>query len=96
LKVRKLNDVSDEYTQKMKKLRANIDVLDATARTFRKRMKVADEMVVVKETKCCGIAKHPMERDIRKMILDGNQGTFRRVCFKIIQSHSPRKYQPSR
>jgi chorismate mutase len=44
LKVRKLNDVSDEYTQKMKKLRANIDVLDATARTFRKRMKVADEI----------------------------------------------------
>jgi hypothetical protein len=27
---RKIDDVSDDFTQKMKKLRANIDVLDAT------------------------------------------------------------------
>jgi hypothetical protein len=29
LKVRKVDDMSTEFTQKMKKLRANIDVLDA-------------------------------------------------------------------
>jgi chorismate mutase len=30
LKVRELNDVSDEYTKRWSKLRANIDVLDAS------------------------------------------------------------------
>jgi chorismate mutase len=30
LKVRKVDDMSTEFTQKMKKLRANIDVLDAS------------------------------------------------------------------
>jgi chorismate mutase len=45
LKVSKIDDVSDEFTQKMKKLRANIDVLDATLlELLGKRMKVADEI----------------------------------------------------
>jgi chorismate mutase len=82
LKVRKLNDVSDEYTQKMKKLRANIDVLDATLlELLGKRMKVADEIGGGESGQCCGIAKHPMERDIRKMILDGKPKDFQKSLF---------------
>jgi len=50
LRVRKQNDASDEYTQKMTKLRANIDVLDANLLDLLgKRMKVADEIGLVKK-----------------------------------------------
>jgi chorismate mutase len=49
--------MSDEYTQKMKKLRANIDVLDAT-RSF-VRMKVADEIGGVKKAPMLRYCKTP-------------------------------------
>jgi hypothetical protein len=58
------------------------------------KRKVADE-IGGEERANVAVLQKPMERNIRKMILMGNQRTFRRVCFKIIQSHS-RKYQPSR
>jgi hypothetical protein len=35
-------------------------------------MKVADE-IGVESGQCCGIAKHPMERDIRENDFGGNQ-----------------------
>jgi chorismate mutase len=41
--------MSTEFTQKMKKLRANIDVLDASLLVCGKRMKVADEIGLVKK-----------------------------------------------
>ena len=73
LKVRKLNDVSDEYTHKMKKLRANIDVLDATLlELLGKRMKVADEIGVVKKAANVAVLQNTRWNEILgKMILDG-------------------------
>jgi chorismate mutase len=49
--------ISDEYTQKMKKLRANIDVLDATLLELLGKRKVADEIGGGRKGQCCGIAK---------------------------------------
>jgi chorismate mutase len=42
-----VDDMSTEFTQKMKKLRANIDVLDASLLDLL-RMKVADEIGLLK------------------------------------------------
>jgi hypothetical protein len=55
-------------------------------------MKVADEIGVVKKAANVAVLQNTDGTKFRKMILMGNQRTFRRVCFKIIQSHSPRKY----
>ena len=50
LKVRNVNDSSDEFASKMTKLRANIDVLDSNLLDLLgKRMKVADEIGQVKK-----------------------------------------------
>ncbi|MEG0852020.1 MAG: bifunctional 3-deoxy-7-phosphoheptulonate synthase/chorismate mutase type II, partial [Flavobacterium sp.] len=50
LTIRKTDDTTDEYSQKMTKLRANIDVLDANLlELLGKRMKVADEIGQVKK-----------------------------------------------
>jgi chorismate mutase len=73
LKVRNLDDVSDEFTNKMKKLRANIDVLDATlVELLGKRMKVADEIGQVKKEANVAILQNTRWNEILgKMILDG-------------------------
>jgi chorismate mutase len=50
LTIRKTDDTTDEYSSKMTKLRANIDVLDANLlELIGKRMKVADEIGQVKK-----------------------------------------------
>ena len=75
LKVRKLDDVSDEFTHKMKKLRANIDVLDATlVELLGKRMKVADEIGQVKKEANVAVLQNTRWNEILgKMILDGEK-----------------------
>jgi len=75
LKVRKLDDVSDEFTLKMKKLRANIDVLDATlVELLGKRMKVADEIGQVKKEANVAVLQNTRWNEILgKMILDGEK-----------------------
>ena len=75
LKVRKVNDVSDEFTQKMTKLRANIDVLDATLLDLLgKRMKVADEIGQVKKGANVAVLQNNRWNEILgKMILEGEK-----------------------
>ena len=75
LKVRKLDDMSDEFTLKMKKLRANIDVLDATlVELLGKRMKVADEIGQVKKEANVAVLQNTRWNEILgKMILDGEK-----------------------
>jgi hypothetical protein len=64
LKVRKLNDVSDEYTQKMKNYELTLTFRCYFAGALGK--KVADEIGCSEESsQCCGIAKQPMERNFR-------------------------------
>ncbi len=75
LKVRKVNDVSDEFTGKMAKLRANIDVLDATLlELLGKRMKVADEIGQVKKDANVAVLQNNRWNEILgKMILEGEK-----------------------
>ena len=73
LRVRKHDDASDEYTQKMKKLRANIDVLDGNLLDLLgKRMKVADEIGQVKKDANVAVLQNTRWNEILgKMILEG-------------------------
>jgi chorismate mutase len=75
LKVRKHDDASDEFTNKMTKLRANIDVLDANLlELLGKRMKVADEIGQVKKDANVAVLQNNRWNEIQeKMILEGGK-----------------------
>jgi chorismate mutase len=89
LKVRKIDDVSDDFTQKMKKLRANIDVLDATLlELLGKRMKVADEIGLVKKAANVAVLQNNRWNEILgKMILDGeSKGLSEEFVLKLFKA----------
>jgi chorismate mutase len=73
LKVRKVSGDTDEFTSKMTKLRANIDVLDANLLDLLgKRMKVADEIGQVKKENNVAILQNNRWNEIQeKMIAEG-------------------------
>jgi chorismate mutase len=72
LKVRKVDDMSTEH--KMKKLRANIDVLDASLLDLLgKRMKVADEIGLVKKANVAVLQNKRWNEILGKMILEGEK-----------------------
>lgn len=75
LTIRKTDDTTDQYTQKMTKLRANIDVLDANLlELLGKRMKVADEIGQVKKDANVAILQNNRWNEILgKMILEGEK-----------------------
>ena len=75
LRVRKQIDVSDEFTSKMSKLRANIDVLDANLlELLSKRMKVAVEIGQVKKEANVAVLQNSRWNEILgKMILEGEK-----------------------
>jgi chorismate mutase len=75
LKVRKVNDDTDEFANKMTKLRANIDVLDANLlELLGKRMKVADEIGQVKKDANVAVLQNNRWNEIQeKMILEGGK-----------------------
>ncbi|WP_017496171.1 bifunctional 3-deoxy-7-phosphoheptulonate synthase/chorismate mutase type II [Flavobacterium sp. WG21] len=75
LTIRKTDDTTDEYNQKMKRLRANIDVLDANLlELLGKRMKVADEIGQVKKDANVAILQNNRWNEILgKMILEGEK-----------------------
>ncbi|MEL1255115.1 bifunctional 3-deoxy-7-phosphoheptulonate synthase/chorismate mutase type II [Flavobacterium sp. DGU38] len=75
LTIRKTDDTTDEYSQKMTKLRANIDVLDANLlELLGKRMKVADEIGQVKKDANVAILQNNRWNEILgKMILEGEK-----------------------
>jgi chorismate mutase len=75
LKVRKVNDASVEFTQKMTKLRTNIDILDENLLDLLgKRMKVADEIGKVKKDANVAILQNTRWNEILgKMILEGEK-----------------------
>jgi chorismate mutase len=75
LRVRKTDDKTDEYSQNMSKLRANIDVLDANLLDLLgKRMKVADEIGQVKKDANVAILQNNRWNEILgKMILEGEK-----------------------
>ena len=66
---------SDEYTTKMTKLRATIDVLDANLlELLGKRMKVADEIGQVKKEANVAVLQNKRWNEILgKMILEGEK-----------------------
>lgn len=74
LTIRKTDDTTDEYSQKMTKLRANIDVLDTNLlELLGKRMKVADEIGQVKKDANVAILQNNRWNEILgKMILEAN------------------------
>jgi len=75
LKVRKQDDETDDYNNKMTKLRANIDVLDSNLLDLLgKRMKVADEIGKVKKDKNVAILQNTRWNEILgKMISEGEK-----------------------
>jgi chorismate mutase len=75
LTIRKTDDTTDEYSNKMTKLRANIDVLDANLLDLLgKRMKVADEIGQVKKDANVAILQNTRWNEILgKMILEGEK-----------------------
>lgn len=75
LTIRKTDDTTDQYTQKMTKLRANIDVLDGNLlELLGKRMKVADEIGQVKKDANVAILQNNRWNEILgKMILEGEK-----------------------
>ena len=75
LTIRKTDDTTDQYTSKMTKLRANIDVLDANLlELLGKRMKVADEIGQVKRDANVAILQNSRWNEILgKMILEGEK-----------------------
>ena len=75
LKVRNVNDSSDEFAAKMTKLRANIDVLDANLlELLGKRMKVADEIGQVKKEANVAVLQNNRWNEIQeKMVAEGGK-----------------------
>jgi len=75
LKVRKQSDTTDEFSSKMTKLRANIDVLDANLLDLLgKRMKVADQIGQVKKDANVAVLQNTRWNEILgKMILEGEK-----------------------
>ena len=75
LKVRKVNDASVEFTQKMTKLRTNIDILDENLiDLLGKRMKVADEIGKIKKEANVAILQNTRWNEILgRMILEGEK-----------------------
>jgi chorismate mutase len=73
LKVRKVSGDTDEFANKMTKLRANIDVLDANLLDLLgKRMKVADEIGQVKKDNNVAVLQNNRWNEIQeKMIAEG-------------------------
>jgi chorismate mutase len=89
LKVRKLNDDTDVFAQKMSKLRANIDVLDANLLDLLgKRMKVADEIGQVKKEANVAVLQNSRWLEIQeKMIAEGSKkGLSEEFVVKLIKA----------
>jgi chorismate mutase len=89
LKVRKLNDDTDVFAQKMSKLRANIDVLDANLlELLGKRMKVADEIGQVKKEANVAVLQNSRWLEIQeKMIAEGaKKGLSDEFVVKLIKA----------
>jgi chorismate mutase len=75
LKVRKISGDTDEFSSKMTKLRANIDVLDANLLDLLgKRMKVATEIGQVKKDANVAVLQNTRWNEIlEKMIIEGEK-----------------------
>jgi chorismate mutase len=89
LKIRKLNDDTDVFAQKMSKLRANIDVLDANLLDLLgKRMKVADEIGQVKKEANVAVLQNSRWLEIQeKMIAEGSKkGLSEEFVVKLIKA----------
>jgi chorismate mutase len=89
LKVRKLNDETDVFAQKMAKLRANIDVLDANLLDLLgKRMKVADEIGQVKKEANVAVLQNARWVEIQeKMVAEGaKKGLSDEFVIKLIKA----------
>ncbi len=89
LKVRKLDDNTDVFTQKMSKLRANIDVLDSNLLDLLgKRMKVADEIGQVKKEANVAILQNSRWNEIQeRMVEEGTKkGLSDEFIIKLIKA----------
>jgi chorismate mutase len=75
LTIRKETDEADDYSNKMTKLRSNIDILDANLlEVLGKRMKVVDKIGALKKEKNVAVLQNKrMNEILGKMILDGKE-----------------------
>lgn len=92
--IRKEDDKTDEYTQKMKQLRANIDVLDMNLLDlFWKRMRIADEIGLIKRNANVAVLQNNRWNEVlEKGILEGAKKNlseeFIEKIFKAIHQES--------
>ena len=75
LTIRKETDVTDDYNQKMSKLRTNIDIIDSSlVELLGKRMEIADKIGAVKKEKNVAVLQNTRWNEILgKMILEGEK-----------------------
>jgi chorismate mutase len=94
LRVRKETDNADDYTAKLSKLRANIDVLDVNLLDLlAKRMKVADEIGLLKKEKNVAVLQNNRWNEILEKMIDegGKKGLnqeFVTNLFKAVHQES--------
>jgi chorismate mutase len=93
-KVNQTNDISDEFTTKVTKLRVEIDSIDASLLTLlEKRMKLATAIGLVKnDTKVAVLQSNRWNEVLGKMILEGKKKglteEFIRKIFEAIHQES--------
>jgi chorismate mutase len=89
LKVRKITDEADDYTVKLAKLRAKIDVCDEKILEIAgNRMKIAEEVGLLKKEKNVAILQNKRWNEILgKMILEGeNKGLSEEFVLKLFKA----------
>lgn len=89
LTIRKETDITDDYSQKMTKLRTNIDIIDSSLMDLLgKRMEIADKIGAVKKEKNVAVLQNTRWNEILgKMILEGEKkGLSEEFVLKIFKA----------
>ena len=94
LKIRKQNNLEEEYKTKLDKFRSQIDVFDQNIlEIISKRMKISNEIGSLKKSKNVAVLQNKRWKQVlEKMVIEGNQmdlsSEFTRKIFKAIHQES--------
>jgi chorismate mutase len=94
LKIRKLNNLEEEYKTKLDKFRSQIDVFDQNIlEIISKRMKISNQIGSLKKSKNVAVLQNKRWKQVlEKMVIEGNEmdlsSEFTRKIFKAIHQES--------
>ena len=94
LKIRKQNNLEEEYKEKLDKYRSQIDVFDQNIlEIISKRMKISNEIGSLKKSKNVAVLQNKRWKQVlEKMVIEGNEmdlsSEFTRKIFKAIHQES--------